>query len=211
MIVNKFGHKGTLVAKQKFTFLLNYLSRARIEVDTKTSFHKKIGVEKKELLVNWVEFNLQPTPLSRIYKILLVYIQGYTPYVYVLNPSLSELKKTDQAIPHLYDHQRYKLCLHYPYTNDYNHNEEIGQQYIPWIKHWLYYFEEWLYSGEWKGGGIEPGDEIDKELNPKYKKEDNPLSMKTEIESIQMTIEEANKIYDKRLSKILKESNAAAL
>ena len=49
-----------------------------------------------------------------------------------------------------------------------------------------------------------------KELNPKYKKEDNPLSMKTEIESIQMTIEEANKIYDKRLSKILKESNAAA-
>lgn len=210
MNLNRFGHKGTLVARQKFTFLLNYLSRAGIRYDDKTSFQKKIGLDRENLLFNWVEFDLQPTPLSRMYKILIVYIQGYTPYAYVLNPSLNKLKNSDKIIPHLYDHERYKLCLHYPYSNDYNSNEEIGQQYIPWIKHWLYYFEEWLYTGEWKGGGVEPGDEIDIELNPKYKKEDSFTSNKTEIESIKTAIDEANKIYDKRLKKLLKKLNEVA-
>ena len=210
MSLNKFGHKGKLVAKQRFKFLLNYLSRAGIKDYNKSSFEKKIATEKENSLVNWVEFDLQPTPLSRIYKILIVYIQGYTPYAYVLNPSLSELKKCDNLIPHLYDHERYKLCLHYPYSNDYNSNEEIGQQYIPWIKHWLYYFEEWLYSKEWKGEGIEPGDEIDRELNPRYKKEENSLLKKSEIGSIKTSIGEAYKIYDKRLKKLLKEFNEAA-
>ena len=210
MNLNRFGHKGTLVARQKFTFLLNYLSSAGIRYDDKTSFQKKIGLDRESLLFNWVEFDLQPTPLSRMYKILIVYIQGYTPYAYVLNPSLNELKNSDKIIPHLYDHERYKLCLHYPYSNDYNSNEEIGQQYIPWIKHWLYYFEEWLYTGEWKGGGVEPGDEIDIELNPKYKKEDSFASNKTEIESMKTAIDQANKIYDKRLKKLLKELNEVA-
>lgn len=203
MNLNRFGHKGTLVARQKFTFLLNYLSRAGIRYDDKTSFQKKIGLDRENLLFNWVEFDLQPTPLSRMYKILIVYIQGYTPYAYVLNPSLNELKNSDKIIPHLYDHERYKLCLHYPYSNDYNSNEEIGQQYIPWIKHWLYYFEEWIYSEKWKGGGVEPGDEIDREFNYNYKKDKNNKLKENISREIFNAVDEANKIYDKRLKILL--------
>ncbi len=107
------------------------------------------------------------------------------------------------SIPHLYDHDRYRLCLYYPYTNDYSSDEEIGKQYVPWIKHWLYYFEEWIYSGKWKGGGVEPGDKIDRELNPNYKKDSNNKLKENLSVEILRAVDEANKIYDKRL-KILK-------
>ncbi|MFA9373680.1 MAG: hypothetical protein ACERKK_05920 [Poseidonibacter sp.] len=205
MGVGKFGHKGTLLAKQRFIFLLNYLDRAGIKDYNKGEVQKKIGITRKLSIINWVEFDLQPTSLSRVYKILLVYIEGYSPYAYVLTPSLNKLKKDNTPIPHLYDYERYRLCLHYPHLNEYSQYEEIGQQYVPWIIHWLYYFEEWLYTGEWKGGGVEPGDEIDRELNPKYKKENTSSSKKKEIGTFVTAIDEADKIYDRRLKKLLKE------
>ncbi len=127
----------------------------------------------------------------------------------MVSPSLKKLKSEGSTIPHLYDPKRFRLCLHYPHSNDYSSKEEIGQQYIPWITHWLYYFEEWLYSAEWKGGGVEPGDEIDRELNPKYKKEDTSSSEKTG--TLVTAVDEADKIYDRRLKKILQElENEAA-
>lgn len=211
MGVGKFGHKGTLLAKQRFTFLLNYLNRTGIKYFSKGEVQKKVGITRKLSLINWVEFDLQPTPLSRVYKILLVYIEGYSPYAYVLTPSLNKLKKDNTLIPHLYDHERYQLCLHYPHSNEYSQYEEIGQQYVPWIIHWLYYFEEWLYTGEWKGGGVEPGDEIDRELNPKYKREDTVSSKQKDTKKVVSAVDEADKIYDRRLKKLLKElENEAA-
>lgn len=33
----------------------------------------------------------------------------------------------------------------------------MAPQLIPWIATWFYYFEEWLVSDEWKGGGVHPG------------------------------------------------------
>lgn len=205
MSLSKFGHKGKLVVKQRFAFLLKYLNRAGIIVLAKGTIEKKIGLDKNPSLINWVEFNLQPTPLSRIYKILLVYIEGYVPYAYVLAPSLNKLKKEYSVIPHLYDHDRYRLCLHYPHSNDYSSSEEIGQQYIPWITHWLYYFEEWLYSEDWKGGGVEPGDEIDRELNPKYKNDHKNTSVDNNSAIINTARDEANRIYDRRLKATLEE------
>jgi hypothetical protein len=29
---------------------------------------------------------------------------------------------------------------------------------VPWAMLWLFYFEEWLSSSDWKGGGVHPGD-----------------------------------------------------
>ncbi|MFY4750305.1 hypothetical protein ACOTWV_11105 [Aliarcobacter butzleri] len=203
MSFNKFGHKGELLAIKKFHFLLNYLYKDGIKEYEKGVNKKKIGNYKKSSIISWVEFNIQPTPLSIEYKILIVYIQGYNPYAYILNPSLNELKKENMSIPHLYDHDRYRLCLHYPYTNDYNFDEEIGKQYVPWIKHWLYYFEEWIYSEKWKGGGVEPGDEIDRELNYNYKKDKNNKLKENISREIFNAVDEANKIYDKRLKILL--------
>lgn len=32
----------------------------------------------------------------------------------------------------------------------------IDQTVVPWTALWLFYFEDWLASGEWKGGGQHP-------------------------------------------------------
>ena len=64
MNFNKFGHKGELVARKRFVFLLNYLSRAGIGAYSKASIQKKIGNSKKLSIINWVEFDLKPTSLS---------------------------------------------------------------------------------------------------------------------------------------------------
>jgi hypothetical protein len=34
----------------------------------------------------------------------------------------------------------------------------IDQTIVPWTAVWLFYFEEWLTSDEWKGGGVHLGD-----------------------------------------------------
>jgi hypothetical protein len=37
----------------------------------------------------------------------------------------------------------------------------LDQTVVPWASLWLFYFEEWLASDVWKGGGIHP--ELDDE------------------------------------------------
>ena len=32
----------------------------------------------------------------------------------------------------------------------------ISGTIVPWTILWLFYFEEWLMSDEWKGGGVHP-------------------------------------------------------
>ena len=32
----------------------------------------------------------------------------------------------------------------------------LDQTIVPWAILWLFYFEEWLISNEWKGGGLHP-------------------------------------------------------
>jgi hypothetical protein len=34
----------------------------------------------------------------------------------------------------------------------------LDQSIVPWTALWLFYFEEWLESNDWKGGGEHPGD-----------------------------------------------------
>jgi hypothetical protein len=32
----------------------------------------------------------------------------------------------------------------------------LDQTVVPWATLWLFYFEEWLRSDDWKGGGMHP-------------------------------------------------------
>lgn len=35
---------------------------------------------------------------------------------------------------------------------------KLSDTYIAWTAEWLGYFEDWLATGEWAGGGRHPGD-----------------------------------------------------
>jgi len=163
----------------------------------------------------WFEFTIQPTPLSREYRVLLIYINGYAPSAYILGPNIVGI--ADQRdVPHLYSQSKQKLCLTYPSYNEWRKWMPIADTYIPWIALWLFYYEEWVYSNEWKGGGRHPGDEAEYGEEPPTSNEEKPRSTKQrKIDALKAKEEQRvkykkEKIYKKRkevfLSTIEKEA-----
>lgn len=96
-----------------------------------------------------------PSPLSREYNLQILFKQGKTPKVFVVAPDLQSLAG-ERKLPHVYAQNPPKLCLFYPRAREWSEEMFISETIVPWAILWLFYFEEWLYSNEWKGGGIHP-------------------------------------------------------
>jgi hypothetical protein len=77
----------------------------------------------------------------------------------VEQPNLLELAG-GRKLPHVYGQQPTELCLHLPRIREWSGEMRIDQTVVPWAALWLYYFEEWLVSDEWKGGGEHPGTRV---------------------------------------------------
>ncbi len=93
---------------------------------------------------------ITPTPLSCSYKTELVYELKISPKVYVVEPEL--VLPEDRDWPHLYEKD--KLCLYYP--GQWNSRMCLATTIIPWASEWFFYYEVWLATGEWRGGGEHP-------------------------------------------------------
>jgi hypothetical protein len=107
------------------------------------SGNHKIGI--------WIG-SLNPGDLYEIYQVKIEYRPGLRPKLTVLSPKLC--KRDDQSrIPHVYsgDHP----CVYFPTTGEWHPGKLIAKTIIPWLSSWLYYYEVWLVTGKWKGGGIE--------------------------------------------------------
>jgi hypothetical protein len=101
-------------------------------------------------------YRTRPTLLSREYGVHIVFDKRETPDVFIRNPDLSALAR-ERNIPHVYKYPT-RLCLYLPGSGEWKDTMRIDQTFVPWTATWLYYFEEWLESDEWKGGGEHPGD-----------------------------------------------------
>jgi hypothetical protein len=95
---------------------------------------------------------VKPTPLSTSYKVGITYTIGQKPIIRVLEP---KLKSKDGKIPHTYDSVD-TLCLYYPKYKEWTKFDYISETIIPWISLWLFYYEVWLITDKWLGGGIHP-------------------------------------------------------
>lgn len=96
--------------------------------------------------------HVQPLPICSRYKVRIEYSMGRKPRAFVEAPPLRQ-RQTEETIPHTYAHDR--PCLFYPDT-DWRSDKLIGMTIIPWLMEWLVYYEAWLVTGEWQGGGIHP-------------------------------------------------------
>jgi hypothetical protein len=96
--------------------------------------------------------DLKPTSLSPVYKIEVTYMLRRRPIVIVLEPKL-ELPPGEDEIPHTYKAVN-DLCLYYPRHKEWTADMKIAETIIPWVCDWLFYYEAWLATGEWLGGGI---------------------------------------------------------
>jgi hypothetical protein len=101
------------------------------------------------------QFEAEPTPLSRRYTIELTYASGSSPDVIVRSPDLVVLAE-GRRLPHVYQQQPPMLCLYKPGKYEWTAHMRIDLTIVPWTSLWLFYFEDWLTSNEWKGGGEHP-------------------------------------------------------
>ena len=100
-----------------------------------------------------------PTPLSRLYSIRLKYRARQSPQVIVEEPALGDLAG-GRRLPHVYEQEPPRLCLYLPRTGEWQPWMRIDQTIVPWSALWLFYFEEWLVSDQWKGGGDHPSERV---------------------------------------------------
>lgn len=119
------------------------------------------------------EYSDRPTPLSREYLLRIEYKRGDVPRVFVKDPDISALAG-DRQIPHVYRNPLH-LCLYLPGSGEWDGTKRIDKTFVGWALVWLYYFEDWLSSDEWKGGGVHPGDAT----NPNGRRQSRHLAQRS--------------------------------
>lgn len=100
-------------------------------------------------------FEARPTALSRSYSIRLEMVPGKPPTVTVESPDLNGLAG-EHPIPHVYSQDPVTLCLYLPNTGEWRPSLRLDMTVVPWVYLWLYFFEDWLITKEWAGGGVHP-------------------------------------------------------
>lgn len=103
-------------------------------------------------------FQIAPGNFGRLYQcVLVVTPDARRPDLIVLGPDLHVLAE-GKKLPHTYPHvgKGSKLCLWWPKGRDWIPQMKFADTYIPWTAEWLFYFEDWLFTGDWAGGGVHP-------------------------------------------------------
>lgn len=106
-------------------------------------------------VLHW-EGTIQPAPLSRAYHIRVTYQLKRRPKVMLYGDNVQGLDRPD--FPHQFsidkDRKCVFLCLHL--SHEFNSQQLLADTIIPWASEWLYFYEIWLTTGEWCGGGHSP-------------------------------------------------------
>lgn len=96
---------------------------------------------------------LRPTSRSLEYEFSLCYSSSLDPKVKLISPFLQRNNKGELP-PHLYKDNC--LCLYRPKYYEFRRKDYLSETIIPWISLWLYYYELWLVTEKWIGGGEHP-------------------------------------------------------
>ncbi len=111
--------------------------------DTRYEFIGKHGIYN-------IYVSLKPTEYSKLYTIKLTVKKGKKCVsVYPVQPRIGT-QLNGKAVPHMYSNG--SLCLFY--RNEWDFSDSWAKTLIPWTCLWLYYYELWVVTGEWLGGGI---------------------------------------------------------
>jgi hypothetical protein len=105
--------------------------------------------------VSWIG-QLTPTEMSDTYTIRVTYTVPRRPVVEVMSPVLKA--RPGERIPHTFPGK--KLCLHL-HEEWVAANTIIARTVIKWAALWLFFYEIWLITGKWEGGGHEPSTKKD--------------------------------------------------
>lgn len=108
-------------------------------------------------------FQISPGRFGRVYQCLLrVRPDAREPDLFVMSPDLIQLSGAENP-PHIYRHTGAgtKLCLWWPKQREWLPQMNLADTFIPWTQQWLWYFEDWLTTRDWAGGGEHPEDAVE--------------------------------------------------
>jgi hypothetical protein len=85
------------------------------------------------------------------------------PSVWVIDPPL-KIRCDSKRLPHTFHNpdrppNQAWLCLFFLGDDDWTPADYVADKIVPWAAEWLTFYEGWLVTGEWHGGGLHPGDE----------------------------------------------------
>lgn len=112
----------------------------------------QISTQKGNSLI-W-RHKLSPSPMGGYYKVKLTYKLNEKPRVYVVEPKPLRKPAGVLQLEHCYNTELQELCLYYPDKTEWNESLLLSETIIPWIFDWLFHYEIWVVTGEWKGGGV---------------------------------------------------------
>lgn len=104
--------------------------------------------------LRWYQ-TIRPHVLCGRYEIELRYAENHLPVILVRAPNI-QLLAGDRRLPHVYPSVDGlpSLCLWW--KGDWKPSRPVATTIIPWAAEWFWFFEQWLASGEWMGGGTHP-------------------------------------------------------
>ena len=152
MFIHK-QHRGTRSMATKFYKTPRLRLSLKDQVGRMEACHPQFSVKHwRGKDVEW-EGSLTPSTSSETYRVRITYQLGTYPQVFVLSPPLCN--GTDKASPpHMYGDK--SLCLFFPKAGEWDSSMPIAETIIPWASSWLYFYEVWLSTGVWSGGGRHP-------------------------------------------------------
>lgn len=119
----------------------------------------------------WAVWEGTLTPVRRTYTVRMTYFPRlFFPEFQIANPRISitveapviglDPRGTGELPPHIYPNisrpEFPRLCLFDPATDQWDGDKLIAETILPWTARWLFFFEGWMATGEWFGGGRHP-------------------------------------------------------
>jgi hypothetical protein len=102
--------------------------------------------------LTWYQW-IRPHALAHPYRCRLQHKLSEYPMVCCIEPALTVLA-AGRKLPHVYTHvEPICLCLFRRWRECWNDEMSLANIVMPLAFFWLAQFEEWLYSGVWRGGG----------------------------------------------------------
>ena len=117
--------------------------------------------------LTWI-YETRPSPLARCYRVRIELAQRGAPNVFVDDPDI-ELLAGERRIPHVY-RDPLRLCLYLPGSGQWTRARRLDQTVAAWATLWLFYFEDWLAFGDWKGEGKHPDETDDAPLSRRLRR-----------------------------------------
>jgi hypothetical protein len=97
--------------------------------------------------------NLKPSESSSTYEVLIDHRPARPPLVYVVRPHLEV--RAGERLPHVYPLNT--LCL---YLGEEWSRAHWLADLVGWASEWLFFYEVWLATGTWLGGGLHSEDVV---------------------------------------------------